>query len=1241
MTYAPAPERPTGLRAPDSGPDSTTRATMALWDRIKILLVLATAFLVLVWHHLAGFEGISTFADSARTIAAEGGGTIVLCLVAAEALRQVHFLVSERSARYHRFWSRSVFGGFDRWTRRRFSDWNRYRIARALKWLFWIALLALVLGQILDVSPAIALFEAPALLWQVLPYGLQLAFGFVFVMVQFVGLFWFLSRGGIETYYPDDIKTRFSDVWGQDHVVERVKENIVFLERPGEIEARGGYVPGGLLLWGPPGTGKTLMAEAVAGETGKPYVFVDPGAFINMFMGIGVLKVKSLFRKLRKLALRYGGVIVFFDEADSLGRRGALAQQGPPGGAFSGTAAFSGGGCHGFSYLSGDTRALLTRHALTASAGAATEGSRRDRVVAGMGMGAGGGDLGTLQALLTELSGLKKPRGFVNRYVRRLLGMRPKPPPKYRILVMMATNMPNSLDEALLRPGRIDRIYKVGYPSKAGRVRTYQGYFDKVRHQLTPDQIDKLATITPYATGATIKDLVNESLITAIRAGREVITWGDVMIAKRLKQLGPPEDVEYIERERHAVAVHEACHAVAAYRTRFHLEIDIATIEKGADYLGMVSSIKPEDQFTRWRSEYESDIIVSLASLAGERMFFGDDNSSGVSGDLEHATTVTGHMEAYWGMGVGVAHLPALQLLGIRDGKAAPSSRGAGSAEEPAGAGAPDTLAERIEFNLARLLERTEELLRENRREILSVAHALEQHKTLNGDDVIAVIERTRGPLVDGTVYASDAFYEQLEAYHDLAAAAHHSHSPVTSPLPWPPSPSPWQTSSSSWPAPAPQTIPGQLLPPGHPDNAGPHEHPADSQNGGSYGHPPLPQNGGVYGSPALPENRGTYGYPVPPQTGGPQGYAAPPGNGAAHGYSVPPQTVGPQGYTAPPQNGGAHAYPTPAQTGGPYGDQRNGWNGGTASGPYAGQGAWPYGGPPAVSRTDPQVAQPVDARGGTAGTPRAYGLGGVPLTGPSFAPPGGHIQDRAAYPDVTPHSADGGSPDLIPWRPEDPRTAPPATEHDQGHPTSTNPTPSVHGPSFHTPVGQDSPGRDSSGQSPVPLLPHASTPTGPVPPGSPPTGSSRPATAPVGGSLPGDGAQYGMSSTGPRPVRPVVMALGAAAALVLFVLAGVAVFGGSTPADGGEAMAGPSTSGIAAMLAGLVLLLVGGVVAVMVVRGQQAARRRAEETRNRAVERAQLLAAAMEPEAAMRLLGYDPNDHHSPGPRPDDQHPR
>ncbi|GGO13399.1 AAA family ATPase [Microbispora bryophytorum] len=803
MSTALPPKHHEGLREPGSGPvdrDPRTRKRLPLWDRTKFLILLAVAFGVLLWNTIATYEGIISFYDAFVMTVREASW--VLWLAGVELVRQIHFLISERSAGYHRFWTQNVFGGWNRWTHRRFNDWNRYRIARAVKWVVWIAVIALVLGKVQQVSPLQALYSVPATVWGFLPMVLQLMLIMVVAVGQFVAIFWFLSRGGVDVYYPDDIKTRFSDVWGQDHVVERVKENIVFLEKPDEIEARGGYVPSGILLWGPPGTGKTLMAEAVAGSTGKPYVFVDPGAFINMFFGVGVLKVKSLFRKLRKLALRYGGVIVFFDEADSLGNRGALAQGGPGGWGRSAPAPFGpasseGAGCNGFAYLDPHTRTVLGRNAAGPAAEAAPPrmprtGAFVNRVMYGGGMGGGGGGMGTLEALLTEISGLKKPRGFVNRYVRRLLGMRPKPPPKYRILIMMATNLPEALDEALLRPGRIDRIYKVGYPSKAGRIRTYKGYFDKVSHQLGDEQIDKLATITPYATGATIKDLVNESLITAIRDGRETITWSDVMRAKRLKQLGPPEDVEYIERERHAVAVHEACHAVAAYRTRHHLEIDLATIEKGADYLGMVASIKPEDQFTRWKSEYEADIMVSLASLAGERMFFGEDNSSGVSGDLQSATAITGLMEAHWGMGIGVASLPALQELGLREGKAAqpqPGGGGTGFTGTPTSRRdemVPDMLPERIEFNLSRLLEKTAELLREHRREVLSVAHALEQHKTLNGDDVVAVIEGRMGPLIDGSAYTSDEFYEEIEAYHTAAVAAHKAHSEVPVELPLP-----------------------------------------------------------------------------------------------------------------------------------------------------------------------------------------------------------------------------------------------------------------------------------------------------------------------------------------------------------------------------------------------------------------------------------------------------------------------
>lgn len=752
-----------------------TRKKMSLWDRTKILLLLAVAFFVIVWSQVAD-NPLITFVDALRIELVESQW--LLWLAGVELLRQLHYFVSERWSGYHVFWTQKVFGGTDRMLKRRWSDWTRFRVARALKWVAFIVLVALVAGAALGTSPFLAIFQAPALIFQALPFIFQLAFAFFFIAFQFIGLFWLLSRGGVDTYYPDDIKTRFSDVWGQDHVVQRIRENIMFLEKPEEIEAKGGYVPGGLLLWGPPGTGKTLMAEAVAGETGKPYVFVDPGAFINMFMGVGILKVKSLFRKLRKLSLRYGGVIVFFDEADALGNRGSLAGTGP-GGAPRGfsPAPFHGSGCHGFSYLSRDTQSMLFRSSMS-SEPPPVEASNRF-MMGGMQGGGGGG--GTLQALLTELSGLKKPRGLLNRWGRRALGMRPKPPPKYRILVMMATNMPESLDEALLWPGRIDRIYRVGYPSKAGRIMTYKGYLDKVPHEITDDHLEKLATITPYATGATIKDLVNEALITAIRDGREVITYKDLIRAKQLKELGPPEDVEYIERERHAVAVHEGCHAVVAFRVREHMEIDLATIEKGSDYLGMVASIPPEDQFTRWRSEYEADILVSLASLAGERMFFDGDSSSGVSGDLESATTVASFMEGMWGMGSTVSSYSSARRLEVGapgGGKGAPGKDG--SPEELM----RRALADRIEDHLGTLLDRAAEILTENRASVLAIAHALETHKTLSGEDVEAVLTGREGVNVDGRIYADPDFLSQLEEYHAAAAGAHRAHAPVRLALP-------------------------------------------------------------------------------------------------------------------------------------------------------------------------------------------------------------------------------------------------------------------------------------------------------------------------------------------------------------------------------------------------------------------------------------------------------------------------
>jgi cell division protease FtsH len=764
--FAPA-ERPSRPKASER----TTRKPAPLWDRIKILLFLALCWLfalAVTWSTIVEPPG-GPFIDAVKLTTRSYAWIWILAIL--ECLRQLHYLIEEHSKRYYRFWTVTFAKAFSK-RNGRMNDWTRYRLLRAIKIVGTLLILGTIVGQLTGVHPPwLGIVAIPARIVLALPLVFQLAFGFLFGMLQFLGIFVLLTRGGVETYMPDDIETRFTDVWGQDHVLAKVKENMVFLEDPKIIEDRGGYVPRGILLYGPPGTGKTLMAQAMAGETEKPFVFVEPGAFINTFFGIGLLKMWMLWRKLRKLALRYGGVIGFFDEADSLGNRGQLTQQ--PG--FMRTDQLGHPTCNGLSYLSDAARLEVARS--TMAHAPEDVGSRRRRDGIFMGMGGMRGDPFALQRLLTEMDGLKKPRGFFNRRIRRLLGMRPKPPPHYRILVIMATNLPQALDEALLRPGRIDRMYRVGYTSKEGRRMTYEGYFAKVQHSLTPEQIDKLAVITPYYSGAKVKDLVNESLIQAIGRDASSIEWQDVIKAKHLKELGPPEDVEYIDRERHAIAVHEACHAVSAYRARRHMTIDMASIEKGSGYLGLVASVKPEDQYTTWKTDLESDIMVSVASLAGERLFFHGDSSSGVSGDLETATRVATGMEGYLGMGKTIAVHGVTYEQGIGGSRPRPDR------PEP-DTKIPDTLGQRIEERLDGIMSRTTKLLDENRHEILAVAYALETHKTLAGDDVIAVIEGTEGPIVDGTRYHTDDFKRALVQYHTRAAEAHEAHADVAEPLP-------------------------------------------------------------------------------------------------------------------------------------------------------------------------------------------------------------------------------------------------------------------------------------------------------------------------------------------------------------------------------------------------------------------------------------------------------------------------
>ncbi|MBA3267450.1 MAG: hypothetical protein H0T70_04225 [Acidimicrobiia bacterium] len=150
-----------------------------------------------------------------------------------------------------------------------------------------------------------------------------------------------------------------------------------------------------------------------------------------------------------------------------------------------------------------------------------------------------------------------------------------------------------------------------------------------------------------------------------------------------------------------------------------------------------------------------------------------------MSGDLETATKIATLMEGYWGMGTTVASHGVTHEVGIGGG----GRPGKGDDKEKKDL-LESSLGSRIENNLGLIMERVEALLAENRRAVLSVAHALETHKTVTGDDIHAIIEGRPGSLIDGTPYGTAEFTRLAEEYHAQVVAAHKGHAQVSLALP-------------------------------------------------------------------------------------------------------------------------------------------------------------------------------------------------------------------------------------------------------------------------------------------------------------------------------------------------------------------------------------------------------------------------------------------------------------------------
>jgi len=478
------------------------------------------------------------------------------------------------------------------------------RYGRWLKRAAWILAIYLFAAWLfMGLSPSQSLSDPDLVISQLRPFMLQAMILVFFIIIQFGAMFWFLSRGNDYVIYPNEYDTSFDDVRGQPAAVESTKEVMRVFEGFKDFKQMGGYPPHGILFEGPPGTGKTLMAKAIAGASGVPFLFATGSGFAAMFIGIGNLKVRKLFKKARVMSDKYGGSVIFIDEIDAVGSRGGVTTD-----------------------RSGDP-------------------STHRIIMGGMGMGGG---MGVINELLVQMDGFTVPRGLW-RHVRRL-AFRAKPKvPFYNILVIGATNRAATLDAALVRPGRFDRKIHVGLPDAEGRQDILEYYLAKVRHE--PIDYPKLSRMTVGYSPASLKNIVNEALLFALQDGRDALRWDDLWQAKLTEEIGLKQSVKYSPREKAMVAIHEGAHAVASYALeREELQIQVITIQKRESALGLVSTQEIEEMFLRTQKQLLARIQVSLAGLVAEEIWYGQ-TTSGPSSDLVNATRNAAAYVGVYGMG--------------------------------------------------------------------------------------------------------------------------------------------------------------------------------------------------------------------------------------------------------------------------------------------------------------------------------------------------------------------------------------------------------------------------------------------------------------------------------------------------------------------------------------------------------------------------------------------------------------
>jgi len=333
------------------------------------------------------------------------------------------------------------------------------------------------------------------------------------------------------------------------------------------------------------------------------------------------------------------------------------------------------------------------------------------------GAGLGGGNderEQTLNQLLVEMDGFEANEG---------------------VILIAATNRPDVLDPALMRPGRFDRQVVVPNPDILGREKILKVHMRKV--PLAPDVNPRtIARGTPGFSGADLANLVNEAALLAARKNRRVVTMQDLEDSKDKVMMGTERrSMVMSDEEKRNTAYHESGHAIAALHSPASDPIHKATIIPRGRALGMVMRLPERDEYSLARDKLHANLVVAMGGRIAEEMIFGYDKvTTGASGDIAQATSTARRMVTVWGMSDKLGPLRYNEdQEEIFLGHSVTQTKNVSNAT-----------AKLIDEEVRRIVDEAytacEKILKDNKKELVAVAEALLEYETLTGEEINAIV---------------------------------------------------------------------------------------------------------------------------------------------------------------------------------------------------------------------------------------------------------------------------------------------------------------------------------------------------------------------------------------------------------------------------------------------------------------------------------------------------------------------